>query len=75
LSNLPTSRPEPDALHRSVMQAAERECREMGLLVRSEVKPPEPPQPPDIEGDAAGEPQAPLEEPPEATPDAEGQPA
>jgi SpoVK/Ycf46/Vps4 family AAA+-type ATPase len=30
----------------TVMQAAERECREMGLLVRSEVTPPEPPQPP-----------------------------
>jgi SpoVK/Ycf46/Vps4 family AAA+-type ATPase len=28
-----------------VMQAAERECREMGLLVRSEVAPPSPPPP------------------------------
>ena len=27
MSNLPTSRPEPDALHRSVMQAAEQVAR------------------------------------------------
>jgi len=50
----------------------EVEVDELGEIARAE---PEPPQPPDIEGDAAGEPQAPLEEPPEATPDAEGQPA
>ena len=37
----------------TIMQAAERECREMGLLVRSEVTPPPEPPQPTFEDDAA----------------------